>query len=135
MTIDDSIPLDDLLEALHDLKHDLGKYIRLPVSLLPHDASADEIRDAVVCAIDETRKGPRGVVSAKELWSAFVRECGDGCASFPTYERLGPAVERAASLRERIDMPEERVERSEIERYLGEVRAAIQALIEEVENG
>ncbi|MCP4677683.1 MAG: hypothetical protein GY854_19630 [Deltaproteobacteria bacterium] len=103
--------------------------------MLPHDASAGEIRDALVSAIDETRKGSRGVVSAKELWNAFVLECGDGCASFLTYERLGLAVERAASLRERIDVSGERVERSEIERCLGEVSAAIQALIEEVKNG
>jgi hypothetical protein len=34
---------EELLEALSDLKHDLGKYIKLPVTMLPREADPSEV--------------------------------------------------------------------------------------------
>jgi len=46
MTITEAI-----LEQLDDLQHDLGKYIVLPVTLLPRDADQDELRGAIHTAL------------------------------------------------------------------------------------
>lgn len=38
---------DETMDALLDLSHDLGKYLRLPLALLPVDAGPAEVREAL----------------------------------------------------------------------------------------
>ncbi len=120
---------EDLLEALYDLKHDLGKYIRLPVAMLPPNASPTDLRQALARGLFETRKGPAGVLSAGQIFAAFTGEYGRNCEQFSAYERLTRAVDRALALNDCTDA----MERGEIMHALGNVSAAIQTLIEEVE--
>ena len=61
MLNDDKEKREALVEALYDLKHDLGKYIRLPVAMLPSDATEGEVASAVMQGVERTRSGPRGV--------------------------------------------------------------------------
>lgn len=118
---------DDLVDALLDLKHDLGKYIRLPVVMLPVDATAGELRGAVKEAIERTRKGPAGVRSARQIWQGFLDEAGDALADSPALGRLTAAVERALAL-----SGEAQLERAAVEAELAAVGEGIRQLIEEV---
>jgi hypothetical protein len=86
---------DDLLDALSDLQHDLGKYIAMPVTMLPADASSADLREALRAALHETRRGPAGIQSAREVWEAFRAEVGDALAHAPAWDGLHVAVDRA----------------------------------------
>ena len=63
---------DDMLDALYDLKHDLGKYIRMPVAMLPADAPVQELREALHAAIFATRN------TATDISGEVIREYQGG---------------------------------------------------------
>ncbi len=86
---------DDLLDALSDLQHDLGKYIAMPVTMLPADASDADLREALRAALRETRRSPTGIRSARGLWEAFLAEVGDALAQTPGWRRLHVTVDAA----------------------------------------
>ena len=88
---------DDLIDALMDLKHDLGKYIRIPFSMLPATASAGEVEAALETALHRTRSGPFGVRSAKEIWDVFAAEAGDALEGKKEYGELARSVVKALS--------------------------------------
>ncbi len=129
MNIKNSEIRKELLEALYDLKHDLGKYIRLPVAMLSREASPNDLDRALSRALFETRKGPAGVLSAEQIFTAFADEWGPSCAQFSAYGIITRAVDRALALRNTV----ETMEHVEIMNVLGDVGAAIQLLIQEVE--
>ncbi|HKU38874.1 MAG TPA: hypothetical protein VJR89_12025, partial [Polyangiales bacterium] len=59
-----------LRELLEDLRHDLVKYVRLPLRMLPPDADAAALRGALECALLRTRESRTVTQSARELWRA-----------------------------------------------------------------
>ena len=74
---------EELLDILLDLKHDLGKYLRLPLALLPADASPKEVREALKTGLFSTRKSGVKTTSAQELFDetkdkAVVFTCRTG---------------------------------------------------------
>ena len=123
---------DDLIDALMDLKHDLGKYIRIPFSMLPQTASAREVESALETALRRTRSGPSGVRSAKEIWDVFAEEAGDALESKKEYGALARAVAKAlsheAALCGSVPMPD----RETLEADMTDVGKCIQELVEEV---
>jgi hypothetical protein len=125
---------DDLLDALYDLKHDLGKYIRLPVAMLGSDAGQSDLRDALKTAIYETRRGPGGVHGSREIWDEFVRECDAGLKSFATYGRLRDTCERVIGIGACLENEQQIPDKEKLLEDLGKVTVAIQDLIEEVKS-
>ena len=123
---------DDLIDALMDLKHDLGKYIRIPFSMLPRGASSREVEIALETALRRTRSGPSGVRSAKEIWDAFSMEASGALESKREYDALARAVTKAlsheAALCASVPMPD----RETLEADMTDVGKCIQKLIEEV---
>jgi len=119
---------DDLIDALLDLKHDLGKYIRLPVAMLPPNAAPDELRSAIDDALERTRRGPAGTRSAREIWRAFLDEAGAALERTAGLDPLTDAVERALAL----GATEAPLARAVTEATLGAVGERIQQLIQEV---
>lgn len=96
----------EIIEALDDLKHDLGKYLVMPLSMLETDAGPKPVREAVTQALLRTRTGPNGTWSAAELWQAFALGAG---AELPDLEEatvLTRAVGRALAWQERLEAPE-----------------------------
>ena len=61
------------LDLLFDLLHDLGKYIRMPLSLLPDSAGEQEVRNALLAQLET---GP-----ARETLDHLARAVaqGEGC--------------------------------------------------------
>ncbi len=93
---------DDLLDALSDLQHDLGKYIAMPVTMLPASASDADLREALRSALLETRRSPAGIRSARSLWDAFLAEVGDALTETPGWRPLNAAVDRALAWEARL---------------------------------
>ena len=124
-----------LEESLYDLKHDLGKYIRLPVSMLPKDALWTEVTAQVEQGVLRTRKGPTGTISAAELLEKFHIEWGAMLADRPAYAAVQEAVAAACELPRHLGVPDERWTRDRVERILGAVSDTIQQLMDEVTHG
>lgn len=115
---------DDLLDLLMDMKHDLGKYIVMPVAMLPATAPDADVRDALRRALRETRTGGDGPRSATELWDDFVGEGGDALRALDGFGVLEASVARAIHWDAAIDA------QSPIDRdsLLGDLRAVGEAL-------
>lgn len=127
-----NLTFDDLIDVLMDLKHDLGKYIRLPFSMLSQTASSEEVESALETALRRTRSGPSGVRTAKDIWDAFAGEVGDSLESKKEYGALARAVAKAlsheAALCGSVPMPD----RETLEADMADVGKCIQELVEEV---
>jgi hypothetical protein len=131
---------DATLELLLDLKHDLGKYMLLPLSLLPRDADDAAVRDALTRALLQTRTrrvpaDQNGGNSAKhssaaELWRVAAAELQQtGCAR-ESIARIDAAVQRALAWQHALAR-EGALDRRAIERDLGAVQSTIAELIDE----
>jgi hypothetical protein len=130
----DQLSRDDVLDALLDLKHDLGKYIRLPVAMLPAAASAEDLREALETALLRTRSGPAGTRTAEDLWNAFTDEAGAAIDGYETAAGLRQVVGRALAWRARLESGEA-LDRQRVQSDVSAVGEAIQRLIEEVHGG
>jgi hypothetical protein len=64
----------DLQEALAAARHDLGKYVAMNVRWLPEDASAEDLRSALVADLCRTKESEGKVESAVELWQRLRRD-------------------------------------------------------------
>lgn len=121
-----------LEESLYDLKHDLGKYVRLPVSMLPKDAPWAEVVAQVDRAVLQTRNGPAGALSAAMLFDRFHEEWGAQLADLPSYAALRASVASACALPKQILQNESGLTREGVEAVLFEVSQSIQRLMDEV---
>jgi hypothetical protein len=128
----DAVTREEMLDVLMDLKHDLGKYIRMPLAMLPAGAGDEEVTDAVRRGLLETRRGPAGVRSARGLWDEFTVEAKGALGNRAGWQRLESAVFTALTWEERLAGP---LPRLEVDRDLASVGASIQALIEELLDG
>ena len=122
---------EDLVDALADLRHDLGKYLRLPLAMLPAQATEGELREAARTALLRTRRGPRGASTAAELWAEGRAEL-EPLDRFDRGAAVVAAVEAALSWVPRLDGP---LDRGALQRDLGSVSEAIADLLEEVRHG
>jgi hypothetical protein len=110
-----------LREALSDLQHDLGKYLRLPLVLLPHDADDAAVREAVATALLRTKRSARATKTARAIWADFVAENGD------RWPALRAAVERALAWEAAIEGAGP-IDRAAAERDLGAVGEVLRAI-------
>ena len=117
------------MERLLDLSHDLGKYLRMPLMMLGPEASQQQLQAALRMALLETRRGPSGVRTAREIWRDFHDELAPQWAPYEGRTRVCESVERAlsweAALRQQMPLQQLRIE-AEL-RAVGE---AIDALID-----
>lgn len=118
---------EHLLDLLSDLKHDLGKYIRLPFMMLPPGADWHETRTALHHALLQTRSGPAGHVPAREIWAGFLRDAEAQVGNLAAFGELEAAVGKALSWERELD-GDGPLSRDAIEKDLGAVQDAIQKL-------
>jgi hypothetical protein len=119
-----SMTIDDLRDALSDLQHDLGKHLAWPLAMLPADASDADRREALRCALIETRTGPSGTRPAAAIWRSFLDEVGDALMVRPEWCALVDAVEGALTWADHLD----RADLAEATRDLAAVAPAIRRL-------
>ncbi len=125
---------EDLLDALFDLKHDLGKYIQWPVGMLPDDASDADLRNALKSALFFTRKKGTEAVSAREIFAAFEKEWGEVAGEFRAYGDLKQAVEAALGLEALLEAKGTNIEKESCLKTLRRVGQEAAKLINEVED-
>ena len=114
-----------------DLRHDLGKYLRMPLRMLPEEASEAALREAVGLALRQTRRAASGVRSARELWGAAAPALRALAVASPRYLELEAAVSAALALEARLDAPEP-FDRAEAEALLFEVGHRLDCWLAEV---
>ena len=121
----------EIVDAILDVKHDLGKYIRMPIAMLPEDATDTAVRDALLHALRRTRVGSRGVRSARSIWDDFAAEVAPMLGGEPAFVALTEAVARALAWEERAagDAP---IDRGSLEADFAAVGARIRELLNEV---
>jgi hypothetical protein len=125
---------DATLELLLDLKHDLGKYLLLPIALLPRDADAGALHAALERALRSTRSAGGVTRSAREVWHGFRAELGAALPPGQRLDALHAAVERALDW-ERALTAQAALDRAALERDFTAVQTAIAALIDEARGG
>jgi hypothetical protein len=92
---------DTTLELVLDLKHDLGKYMLLPLALLPKAADEAAVRAALARGLLRTRSrrtaAGEETQSAREIWQASLPELRAGALPQAALAQLERAMERALS--------------------------------------
>lgn len=121
----------DLEDALAELAHDLGKYLRLPLAWLPADAAPADVRAAAEKALFATLRSGGTQTSAAELWTRFLAEVDDHLAGFAHWPPLVDTVRTALGWGDRLDA----IDRAAITRDVSAVAPAIRALLDEVSHG
>lgn len=122
---------EDLIDLVADLQHDLGKYLRQPLAFLPETAGEDEIRAALDEALHRTRRTPRGVRGAVEIWDEIVDEGGVDLQSLSGFPAVEAAVEKALAWAEALQQPMP-IDRAKAQADLSAVAAAVADLRDEV---
>jgi len=123
---------NDLQDLLMDLQHDLGKYIRMPLSFLPADAPDEDVRAALAKALLQTRVSGNTTQTARQLWEAFVVESAGALTRLTSYAALEAAVERVLKWEATVHAGA-RVDRKAAEKDLAAVGVGIRALLQELE--
>jgi hypothetical protein len=126
-------PPDDILELLDDLLHDLGKYIALPITMLPEKASQTDLRNAIFFAVRETRTSPLGTQTAQEIWQTFCDDSGNQLVNLPGWHTLTRAVEVACAWADRVGQEAYEINRINLTNDMRAVSAAIRALQDEMD--
>ncbi|MGD8861803.1 MAG: hypothetical protein PVI30_17465 [Myxococcales bacterium] len=124
-----------LLELLLELRHDLGKYLRMPLTMLPRDAGDGALREALERALLHTRTGPTGVRSAEQIFADFEAQLDgrlEGSAGLQQLRRRLQAALCWSELLEKPAAPPSPVDRAALMADLDAVSDAIDALIAEV---
>lgn len=116
----------DLLERLWDLKHDLGKYLGMPLSYLPPDAPDGAVREALRRALHHTHGGR----SARALWSEAVDD--ERLQTVPGFSRLAQVVSEALAWEAALEAPAP-IDVHRARSDLAQVQKAIQQLIESLQ--
>lgn len=127
----------DLVEVLDALRHDLVKYLSLPLRMLPKDAPADEVRRAVEQALFETRSGAKGTRHARAIYGELRSElCARG-ADAVQLSRLDEAVERALAWDAQLSSESEfdRALRARVEGDFAAVARVIDTWLDEASGG
>ncbi|MCK9523724.1 MAG: hypothetical protein M0R76_11900 [Proteobacteria bacterium] len=122
---------DDVLEGLLDLQHDLAKYLRMPVAMLPADASASDLRAALHQALLETRRRGTDTRTAWQLWQNFLDSAPPALVSHPRFDALSQSVAAAWQLREVLNESRPMPPRQTLLDTLGAVTTHLQQLIAE----
>jgi hypothetical protein len=121
----------EIVDAVLDVKHDLGKYIRMPIAMLPVGAPDALVRVALLQALQKTRTGPKGVRSARSIWDAFSAEVAEVLKEKPAFAVLAEAVARALTWEDKATAADP-IDRSSVEADFAAVGARIQELLNEV---
>ncbi len=123
----------DLVEVLDDLRHDLVKYLSLPLRMLPVDAPEDEVRRAVEQALFATQSGAGGRRDAQTIYAQLRSElCARG-ADAVQLSRLDEVVGRALAWRARLTSEHafDRALRARVESDFAAVARVVDAWLDE----
>ena len=116
-------------ELLYDLKHDLGKYVQIPVAMLPDNAGKPEIKDALNRALYKTRIAGGKVQSAEQIWQDYHNRLLKLWDDKSALSELETAVLQILGLAGQFDTFAEN-NKKELKQHLGETLAGISITID-----
>ena len=125
---------DDLLDAIDDLAHDLGKHARLPLRMTPIEVDEQTVRAAGLTGLLRTRRSPRGDMSAEDIWARFKADVGNNLSGLSSWQPLGDAVDTALAWIPVLQDQTRGFERHELDRDLLAISKAIRTLREELDD-
>jgi hypothetical protein len=123
-----------LRELLEDLRHDLVKYVRLPLRMLPGDADPDAVRGALACALLRTRESPDEVLSAREIYARAKPALLAAAADPARLAAFDGALARVLAWEARLSGARA-LDRKQLESDLSALAAALDAWLAEVSRG
>ena len=125
-----------LFEVLDDLRHDLAKYLGLPLRMLPRDADQVALRLALEQALHHTRQRSGTSLAAREIYAALriALLAASAEAGAARLLALDEAVERALAWEAALSGVRP-LDRAAIERDFGAVTAAIDSWLSEARRG
>jgi hypothetical protein len=124
-----------LIEVLDTLRHDLAKYLSLPLRMLPADAADAEVRRALEQALLRTRSSKAGTQSAAALYAELRAELSNAGADAEHLSSLDVAVQRALAWQAQLTAVVTRVaqiDRAAVERDFACVSGTLDAWLDEV---
>jgi hypothetical protein len=130
-----AMPRDSaLVEVLDTLRHDLAKYLSLPLRMLPGDADAAAVRGGLQQALEQTLSSASGPRSAEAIYAELRPQLVAAGAAPTRLQALDVAVVSALGWRAAL-CSHERLERSAIERDFAAVAGILDDWLDEVTDG
>ncbi len=123
---------EELVDILTDLLHDLGKYIYMPLAMLPPDASDTEFMEALGKALYETRGTTTRTRSAREIWKMFLMDEDGRLEGRAGFAQLHETVGRALAWEDFLRPGKPSIPRHRVEHDLAQISVAIRTLIKEL---
>jgi hypothetical protein len=123
---------DELVDILTDLLHDLGKYIYMPLAMLPPDAPDGDFREALGKALFETRGTTTRTRSAREIWKMFLMDENDRLREVAGFAVLHEIVGKALAWEEYLRPGGPPLPRHRVEHDLAQISVAIRTLLKEL---
>jgi hypothetical protein len=120
-----------LAELLDELRHDLAKYLLLPLRMLPRDAGPRAMREALDAALRHTRRHGSSHVGAREIYTRAREGLVAAQADPRRLRALDSAVARALAWEEVLDNGAE-IERAALEADLAGIGVELAAWLAEV---
>jgi len=121
-----------LAELLDDLRHDLAKYLSLPLRMLPRDADAAALRAALADALLHTRRSAGRSLGARELYARARAQLVEANADAARLSALDEAVASALAWEDALTGAAP-LPRARIEADLAAVGVRLEAWTNEVE--
>lgn len=125
---------DDVVDALMDLKHDLGKYLLIPFSMLSDFPTKQDVHEAIRNALFATRKKGDQFIPAVDLWNGFLDEVGAFVQKLNGFHRLDAAVKKVLGLKTLLDS-DGFMDKGTLVEIAEQVSHCIWALVQEIEDG
>jgi hypothetical protein len=123
-----------LRELLEDLRHDLVKYVRLPLRMLPGDAEPDAVRGALECALLRTRESPQQVLSAREIYARVKPALLSAAPDAARLQAFDAALTRVLAWEAAL-AGSRALDRSQLEADLAALASTLDAWLAEVSRG
>jgi hypothetical protein len=123
-----------LAEVLDSLRHDLAKYLSLPLRMLPDDASAEILRAALEQALEHTRRGAHQTRRADEIYAELRAQLLAVAPPATRVRELDETVARALGWRD-VLRRRERLDRPAIERDFAALSRYLDDWLDEVHGG
>ncbi len=103
--------MNELVERLSRLKHDLGKAISFQLRFLGGSLDPAALREALLQDLGRTRRGPSGESDAVEVWSALRPGLAELAPDDPELAaldaRMAVVADTLAALRAGTDAPDD----------------------------
>lgn len=121
-----------LMDMAISLQANLGGSLKRHLSDLDKHSDQEDIREALHCALYETRTLGEQLLSAREVWVDFAAKAGPGLAGVADYKDLQDSVAEVLNYEAVLADPDIIIDRQELKADFAAVSDAIRDLVIEL---